>query len=163
MSNKKGVFNGPQHQEEVEMLLRGEIKQFQVLPIALDTVGLYTTGANAQGAFELEGNTLVCLNQWLDKEYNSLVSLTGNLANVFVRFNHVDAPWMPIGNPTSAVSRVTCSYTLTIGRFWLYVAVPSAGNKIFLMLTRGVCMYSNGDLGPVVIGAYQTPTWQSLK
>lgn len=145
------------------MLMRGEIKQFQMLPIPLDNAGLVKAGGNQQGMYEMEGNSLIAMTIFLDKEFNQLVSVAGAQANLYVRFNHVDAPWLPIGIPLSATSRVPTSYTLTIGRFWLYNVNPAAGQFIYLMLTRGVCMYSSGNLGPAILGAYQTPTWQALK
>jgi hypothetical protein len=162
----KGVFNGPQHQEEIDMLLRGEYKQIQIVGIPLDNVGVVAASGNPQGMFEMEGNALVAWPTFLDKDFALRISSTNAvLPTVFVRFNHQEAPWMPIGVPNQfgGSSTYPSAYVLTYGRFWVYNRAAVPGAVLYLAVLKGVCCYSNGNIGPVVIDAYQSPTWQKLK
>jgi len=161
--NQKGVFNADAHQEEVQMLMRGDIKQFHLLKIPLDNVGLVKAVGNDQGMVEVEGNSVVVLPYWLDKEFNLQTSQISANPQLYLKFNHPDAPWLPIAIPSGASALSPCSYTLTFGRFWIYNPTAASGQFLGLCATRAVCMYSNGNIGPVVIGAYQAPTWQSLR
>lgn len=170
MRENKGVFNGPQHAEEIDMLLRGDYKQFQMFPIDVSNQG-YAPGGGNQGLFELEGNAVSVVPAIFNTETNvetfSAVMLTSAgraRATLYIKFNHKENPWLPLGlaNPTINNPNIPCGYCLTFGRFWLYVANPQPGQALPILVSRGVSMYSPG-FGPVVIGGYQAPTWQKLK
>jgi hypothetical protein len=166
----KGVFNAPQHAEEIDMLMRGEYKQFSLIKIDLSNVGFPAQAGN-RGLYELEGNAIAAwpqvLREDLSNEDFSAVSITQlghTKASIYIKFNHWDNPWLPLGlySSTAANGNIPCAYCLSFGRFWVYVQNPSVGNSIFLLVTRGVSIYSP-SFGPVVIGGYQAPTWQKLK
>jgi hypothetical protein len=170
VSDSKGVFNGPQHAEEIQMLMKGDYKQFQLIGIDLTTVGPALEGGNG-GLFEMEGNALTSWPVKYDEEAlaerfttTATQSLGKTLSPLYVKFNHKDNPWLPLSLSNNTVQNTNspCGYCLTFGRFWIRVANASAGAKSYLLLTRGVSIYSP-NLGPVVIGGYQAPTWQKLK
>ena len=169
-SENKGVFNGPQHAEEIGMLLKGDYKQFQLVTIDLSNQGPAIEGGN-QGLFEIEGNALAAWPVRYDPEtFSEFFSVNGtqNLGHshspVYVKFNHRDNPWLPLAIEASSVNNtnVPCAYCLTFGRFWIWVANATPQGKAYFLVTRGVSIYSP-NLGPVVIGGYQAPTWQKLK
>jgi hypothetical protein len=168
--NRKGVFNAAQHAEEIDMLMRGDFKQFSMIKIDISTFGFAQEGGN-RGLFEIEGNAVAAWPQILREDFSNedfaaptTQAQSHTKPAVYIKFNHWDNPWLPIGiyGATQTNGDVPCAYCLTFGRFWVRVQNPSPGNFIALLVTRGVSMYSP-SFGPVVIGGYAPPAWGQLK
>jgi len=161
----KGVFNARQHVEELEMLSRGNIAQFLRVTVPLDTKGLIRTTGNPNGEFAVEGNSFAAFARILDKDFQLRASQVSNLPFAFVRFNHPDAPWLPIGLPTGAAgNRFPTSWTLTFGRLWLYSNTNSPGSRLEIFVGKGVQFNSAvTSRGPNSFDSYQPPTWDGLR
>jgi hypothetical protein len=179
--NNRGVYNAEHHQEEVEMLMQGKVKQFHLVTIDCTNLGFPSNGQGGKGLFELEGNAICVMPIFLDNDSansagaGSTVERQTTCLNtlqagktkpaLYIKFNHPENPWLPFGlsNESDATTTVPVGYCLTFGRFWIWVARNNGANlAAHLLVTRGVSLYAP-NLGPVIIGSYQAPTWQSLK
>jgi hypothetical protein len=173
----QGVFNAQQHQEELDMLMQGKIKQFQVVTVDLSISGFPGNLVGGKGLVELEGNSVAIMPSILGPDtngssaaeqvntaFNRGPTLGQFKAPLYIKFNHPENPWLPIGmsKNSDVGSQVPVAYCLTFGRFWIYNMLTNPGGFAFLLVSRGVSIYSP-SYGPVVIGGYQAPTWQQLK
>lgn len=163
-----GVFNHEQHVAELEQLRRGDFAQFKIQPINVSTGGIFPSEGGNEGLFEIEGNGLSMLPSTLTSKGGSdfgesfstpSVQSHGSEQSVlYVKFNHKENPWLPIGIPSSTdtnPSTIT-AWCLTFFRFWIRVQNSSGSGTCYLLITRGVNFY--GSTGaPSIIGAYQSP------
>lgn len=157
-----GVFNHMAHAAELEQLFSGRFKQFQIIPVPLDNQGIVKIGGGDQGSFEIDGTGVLVLGSYVTRDLNVLSSKVG--VPIYLRFNHTDNPFLPIGLPDSTQTTVQpfpSSMALTIGKLWAFVPAASinAGQVIYLLLVKGVSISGAASLSAAAgIATYSTPT-----
>lgn len=162
-----GVFDSVAHQQEIQLLIKGRLKQFEVVAVPLDTAGIVKNTGGDQGQMEVEGSGLVVLSSYVNKDRTVFSSFVGT--PVYVRFNHPEAPFVPIGIPDSTQATVQpwpSSYGLTIGRVWFFVPTTSvnANKVIYLAVVKGVTI--SGAAGLSAAGqasTYSSPAQNSAQ
>jgi hypothetical protein len=156
-----GVFNHEAHRQEIELLFNGKYKQFVVIPVPLDNSGIVKVGGGDQGCYQAEGCGLMVLSTYVNSDRVQLSSLSGS--PIYVRFNHHDNPFLPIGLPTAANVNFPSSYALTIGQMWFFVPASSVnpGQVVYLLLVKGVSIEAGGLSISGVVSTYVPPSANS--
>lgn len=160
-----GVFNFAAHQAEIQSLLKGKFRQYQAIGIALDTAGIVKTTGGDQGWMETEGNGLLVLSSYANKDRTILTSFPG--VPIYVQFNHPDNEFLPIGIPDSTQTTVQpwpSAYALTIGRMKFLVPASSvnANKVIYLLVVKGLSTSGAAALSAAAaIGTYTGPVQQA--
>ena len=147
-----GIFAHQQHEQEILELRKGDYKQFEFFPIALNQG--FAAGGGERGLFEKEGNCLILLARYMNNDKTVFVSdVTGR---VYIKFNHPDNPWLPFS--LIAGSLDFSSATMTIHRFWIFIPVTVGGASLYFAISKGAVLSSAGTCQGPSGGGYGTPT-----
>jgi uncharacterized membrane protein YgcG len=147
-----GVFDHKQHAQEIVEIRKGDYKQFEFLPIALNAG--FAVGGGERGLFEKEGNCLILLARFMNNDKTVFVSDV--TARVYIKFNHPDNPWLPFS--LIAGSLDFSSATMTIMRFWIFIPATVGGASLYFVISKGAVLASAGTCQGPSGGGYGTPT-----
>src|ERR1043166_3059947 len=128
-----GIFAHQQHEQESLELRKGDYKQFEVFPIALNQG--FAAGGGERGLFEKEGNCLILLARYMNNDKTVFVSdVTGR---VYIKFNHPDNPWLPFS--LIAGSLDFSSPRMRFTRFGFTFRLPVVARVFILPLAKALC------------------------